>query len=321
MNPKSKPLVTVLMPVYNGASSLEKTLNSVLQQTFRQFEFLIVDDGSTDRTAEILGRTVRKDRRVRVLHNVPNQGIVRSLNKGLQSAKGFYIARIDCGDICDPQRLAAQIAYFKENPGCVLLGTQINRVNQEGRIVGWTNLPEDDRGIREALFCRKSVIAHPSAMYRRIPGLFYREGAYPAEDYDYWLRMAQQGKVGILGRRLVNLVNDPASISHKNMVKQVVIVRKIRNLLIERLKYGRELHPLPDFRAVNPWRWKAATWLYGYKIRKNYYRYHPMNFLLNAAITLLCPSTLVPRTPLVKLAKILHRRELEKFCAPTRKAG
>jgi glycosyltransferase involved in cell wall biosynthesis len=302
------------MPVYNGEATLDRTVQSVLNQTFKKFEFIIINDGSTDGTSKILSRYAKQGKRIRVIHNKSNLGIVGSLNKGLRTAKADFIARIDCGDVCAPKRLAAQLDYFSKNPTCVLLGTQINRVNKEGKIVGQTTLPENDRGIRDILFCRKGMIPHPSAMYRKISKLYYRENAYPAEDYDLWLRILELGKVGILHERLVDVVNDPASISHKNMVKQIMIMKKICDLLVERIKYGRELHSLPNYRHINHWSWNVATWLYGLKIRRNYYRYHPVNFLLNFAITLLCPATLIPKTPLSKLPKYLYHREFRRFC-------
>lgn len=303
------------MPVFNGETYLERTVQSVLRQTFRHFEFLIVNDGSTDRTPTILRRLAAKDRRIKVLHNDPNQGIVRSLNKGLKAAQADLIARIDCGDICNPERLELQYGFFKKNPDHVLLGTQVNRTNEMGRIVGRTSLPESDQEIREALFCRRSVIAHPSAMYRKLPGLFYRENAYPSEDYDFWLRLSEKGRVAILPRHLVDLVNDPGSISHKHMIKQIVITGRLRNLLMERLRHGKEKTVLTDLRKENHWGWTAATWLYGYKIRRGYYRYHPMNFLINLAMTLLNPGSLIPRTRFVELFRIFHPVEFSLFCS------
>lgn len=315
MRSNGRPQVTVLMPVYNGEAHLRETIRSIQRQTFKNFEFIIINDGSTDRTLDLLRGYARRDKRIRVLFNHPNQGIVRSLNKGLRAARASTIARIDCGDVCSPRRLEAQYAYFQKHPQCVLLGTQVNRVDEMGKIVGWTSHPEDDRGIRESLFCGKSVIAHPSAMYRKIKGLAYRENAYPAEDYDYWLRILEHGKAAILHERLVDLTNDPASISHKHMAKQAIIVRRLQNLLVERIKYGREKSPLPDLRQTNRWRWKAATSLYCYKIQNHYYRFHPMNLLLNLAMALLCPTTLIAKTSLSMWPKYFHREEFQSFCS------
>lgn len=308
-----KPQITVLMPVYNGGSALEKTITSVLRQTFRDFEFIIIDDGSTDGTARLLGHFARKEKRIRILTNRPNQGIVRSLNAGLKAARGRLIARIDCGDICSSDRLKAQREYFRQNPKCVLLGSQIDRMDRSGRVVGRTHLPENDREIRKALFDKKTVITHPSAMYRKFSDLYYRENAYPAEDYDYWLRILDKGECANLAESLVKLVNDPASISHKNVVKQLVITSKIRALLVERLKYGSERSSLPDLRKAHNLRWDWVTWLYGYKIEKNYYKFHPMNFVLNGVMGLLVPSTFTRKTFLNNLGEYIHRKEFILF--------
>jgi len=125
----------------------------------------------------------------------------------------------------------------------------------------------------------------------------------------------EHGQAALLPDRLVDLVNDPASISHKYMAKQAIIVRRLQNLLVERIKYGCEKSPLLDLRKTDRWRWKAATSLYRYKIRNHYYRFHPMNFILNLAMTLLCPSTLIPKTPLSKWPKYFHPEAFRTFYA------
>ncbi len=317
MKTRIKPGVTVLMPVYNGEKNLVKTVQSIQGQTFRNFEFIIVDDGSTDGTRKLLNQCARTDKRIRIIKNITNLGIVGSLNRGLRTAKGDLVARIDCGDICAPQRLSLQYKYFYKFPRTVLLGTQINRVNKEGILVGRTSLPEDNIKIRESLFLKQSVITHPSAMFRRIKGLYYRENAYPAEDYDYWLRILEYGEAANLHECLVYLVNDPASISHTNWMKQIIAVNFIRNSLLDRLKFGKEIHELPNLRSIHKHRWIWVTRLYGYKIKNNYYKYHPMNFFIHFLMGILYPTTIINKTPLIQLIKYLHRKEFRKFCIGT----
>src|SRR2546426_3494714 len=103
------PVVTVLMPVYNGARFLANAMNSVLGQTFGNFELLAINDGSSDKTAEILASC--RDPRLRIVDNGRNLGLIASLNKGLDLARGDYIARMDADDVCYPNRLAVQVAF------------------------------------------------------------------------------------------------------------------------------------------------------------------------------------------------------------------
>src|SRR3979490_879766 len=110
------------MPVRNGAAHLQSAVDSILAQTFTDFEFLIIDDGSTDATAEIL-RSLR-DPRVRVVTHPQNRGLVPTLNEGLQLARGEFVARQDHDDLSYPDRLAKQVAHLRAHPDCVLLGTE-----------------------------------------------------------------------------------------------------------------------------------------------------------------------------------------------------
>ena len=192
-------LVSVLMPCYNAAGTVEQTLDSLSSQTLTDFEIVAVDDGSTDNTLRILENWTRKDARLRVLPR-SHEGIIPSLNTGLESCQAAYVARMDADDLCHPERLEQQTAYLETHPevavvSCLVEGFPKKEVREGFRIyIDWLNslVTEDD--IRREIFV-ESPIAHPSVIFRKsqIEGMGgYQEHGW-AEDYDLWLRLYLQG--------------------------------------------------------------------------------------------------------------------------------
>src|SRR4051812_47715917 len=120
----STPAVSIVMPVYNGAAYLAEAVRSMLGQTFEDYEFVIVDDGSTDRTPRILAEFERQDRRIRVISRA-NTGIVGALNDGIAAAEAPLVARMDADDVSTPQRLHRQVAYLLDHPEVVVLGSRV----------------------------------------------------------------------------------------------------------------------------------------------------------------------------------------------------
>lgn len=178
------------MPIYNGAAFLREAIDSVLTQNFGEFEFLIIDDGCTDASPAIV--VSYTDPRIRLLQNGKRLGLVQSLNKGLDLARGEYIARMDCDDISLPQRLARQVAFMDRHSQVGVCGTWVETIGEPTGDV-W-RYPSDPEVIRcQLLF--ESVIAHPSAIMRRT--LFGKarlsySPLYPrAQDYDLWVRSAK----------------------------------------------------------------------------------------------------------------------------------
>ena len=187
MTASSSPLVTVLMPVYNAAPYLAEAVESILSQTLTDFEFLVVDDGSTDDSVEILRQY--NDPRIRIIRNLGNLGIARALNRGLEEAAGRYVARMDADDISRPGRLARQLAFMEANPATGLCGSWVRFFPYPERYT-W-KLPATSAEIRCRQFHTVGV-AHPTVFFRR--ELFARHGltydpAYPLlEDYELWGR-------------------------------------------------------------------------------------------------------------------------------------
>lgn len=190
----SPPLVTVLMPVYNGAPFLGEAISSVLAQSFIDFELLIIDDGSTDNSAELIRS--HADERVRLIRNDRNLGLIASLNKGIDLAKGSFIARMDADDRMHPERLAKQITTMLADPGIAVLATYVEFINTDGEVFGdWdTDRKATTEDAIAAMLPRTNCIAHPSVMIRRsqLGAMRYAPGQDGAEDWDLWMRMGSR---------------------------------------------------------------------------------------------------------------------------------
>jgi len=185
----STPRIAVLLPVYNGGKFLAEAVDSVLRQTFADFELLAIDDGSTDVTAEILGRI--RDPRLRILRFAENRGLVEALNAGIRETRSELIARMDADDICLPERFARQVAFLDAHPEVGFCGTWMRTF---GAFKALTDPPVSHEGIRASLFfC--FALAHPTLMMRRAVqerhGLWYNDEFRYAEDLDLFLRAAE----------------------------------------------------------------------------------------------------------------------------------
>jgi glycosyltransferase involved in cell wall biosynthesis len=191
----SNAKISVVLAVYNGASYLKEAIDSILSQTFRSFEFTIIDDGSTDDTAEIL--SAYNDPRVVLVHNEVNKGLIHSLNQGLSLSKGKYIARMDADDIALPQRLQVQYDFMESHPEIGICGSIIEAfyANSQKRMV--VQFPESDRAIRaytyfQAPFCHPAVMLRSEIMTKY--NLVYPKAFYRAEDYALWIDMLKYTK-------------------------------------------------------------------------------------------------------------------------------
>jgi glycosyltransferase involved in cell wall biosynthesis len=204
MNGVDHPVISVVMGVYNEEASLEKTVRSILSQSFKEFEFIIVNDGSIDRTAEILDNCAKKDARIRVEHR-DNHGLTRSLIYGCALARGEFIARQDAGDESLPGRLALQLQCLRENPEAVMTGCGVDSVTPAGELL-YSSVRAGmqlDEGVRELSVDRiKGPPHHGGTMFRRkayseCGG--YRPQFRVAQDMDLWIRLSEVGKcVGLL---------------------------------------------------------------------------------------------------------------------------
>lgn len=188
------PHVTVLMSVYNGLPYLSEAIESILAQTYRNFEFLIVDDASTDGSSDVLARYAEQDSRIRILTNESNGGLGFSLARGLKAASTPWIARMDADDIALPERLEWQMAYLSEQPDTDIVGSWANDVDAEGKILQQRRVPTKHVDIYRYIWTNPFI--HSTVVFRREAIL--RVGSYPPirsapEDYDLWFRCAAEG--------------------------------------------------------------------------------------------------------------------------------
>jgi glycosyltransferase involved in cell wall biosynthesis len=187
------PLVSVIMPVYNAGQYLAEAIESILNQTFTDFEFLIFNDGSKDNSLEIIKSY--NDSRIVLAYNGENKGYVSHLNEGIRMARGKYIARMDADDISLPQRLEKQVTFLEQNPDYVMCGS---RVDTFGLTQGTVALPLSNEEIKLKMLYI-TPFAHPSVMLRKSilqdNHLFYDDNVMPAEDLDLWIRLAPFGKM------------------------------------------------------------------------------------------------------------------------------
>ena len=158
------PKVTVLMSVYNGEKHLREAIDSILNQTFGDFEFLIINDGSTDRTADILQSY--QDSRIKIIHNEKNIGLTKSLNKGLKLAKGEYLARMDADDISYPNRLEVQYEYMEKNPNVGIVGSWNDVIDDIGNTIGFWKCNYSSEEIYYILNFR-NCLTHCSVLFKK----------------------------------------------------------------------------------------------------------------------------------------------------------
>jgi glycosyltransferase involved in cell wall biosynthesis len=186
MNPET----TVLMSVYNSEEFLKEAIDSILNQTYRDFEFLIINDGSNDSSEDIL--LSYGDCRIRLISNERNIGLAKSLNKGLKLAKGKYIARIDSDDIALPERLKKQVSFLNAHPEVGIVGTACILIDNHNRVLGINRFPINDLQIRWVSLLT-NPFAHPTVVIRRDSliknGLSYLESFHASQDYDLWVRL------------------------------------------------------------------------------------------------------------------------------------
>ena len=218
------PKVSILLPVHNGARHLRNALESLLHQTFTDFEIDVMNDGSTDDSAAIIQSY--RDPRIRY-HEQPNAGISASLNRLVAGARGTYLARMDHDDWSHPNRLAAQVAHLEAHPETVLVGSWIEVMDQEGRLTRTIRYPVTATGIRE-LMLLTNPIGHGSVMLRRVPELLYRSEFDDAEDLDLWERLVVRYKMANLPLPLYRWRENPEGISTRRNRRQRMVARRVR---------------------------------------------------------------------------------------------
>lgn len=225
------PKISVIMPVFNQEPSyLRLATESILVQTFSDFEFIIIDDGSRDEITAILSEYSHRDERIRLLRNEKNSGIIVSLNRGIDASRGEYIARMDSDDISLENRLERQLRFLEEHPDHVLVGTNAITIDEDGRETGSLVFPEGYRSIIDTILLRNPIL-HPTWFVKR--ALFEEAGRYDEdapriEDYEFLLRIAPKYKIANLPEKLLRYRFNQSGISFKKnklQEKQALIIR------------------------------------------------------------------------------------------------
>lgn len=227
------PRVSVVMSVYNGETYLGEAIQSILDQTFTDFEFIIIDDGSQDKSPAILRDYARRDERIRLLENPHNLGLSASLNKGIRASRGEYIARMDADDISLPSRIEEQVIFMDTNPEIGICGTWIEMFGDQHRQI--EQFPLDHAQIHLRLLFG-NALAHPTVMMRlaalRQFSLTYNEHIRFAQDYELWSRAIAHLRFANIGQVLLFYRIHPSTTGARFHNQQKVIHLEVyRNLL------------------------------------------------------------------------------------------
>lgn len=225
--------ITVLMSVYNGATHLREAINSVLTQTISNFEFLIIDDGSSDNSLEIIEGY--DDSRIRVIKNRDNIGLTRSLNKGLKLARGEYIARIDCDDICLPSRLERQLEFMSQNPEIGVCGSWVIVMKESGEYLRKFPVSHDEI---QCFMLFKTPLAHPSGMIRKQVltrnQLKYDPYFKYGQDMDLWDKCAMVCQMHNIDEPLIKYREHANQVGKKHRGEQKFFSNSVRKNILKR---------------------------------------------------------------------------------------
>jgi len=223
MSALDAPRISVVMAVHNGERHLRPAIDSILGQTLRDFEFIILDDASTDRTPEILAGYARRDPRIQLLSNAINLGLTPTLNRGLEAARAPIIARMDADDISAPKRLERQIAFLDTHPEHLLVTTSYRLIDDTGRTLYVKVKPADDFAVRWLSRFRMSL-EHPSACFRAQladgASVRYDESFAVGQDFDLFARLMTVGKAAVLREVLFHYRMHPTNISSTRRPEQ-----------------------------------------------------------------------------------------------------
>jgi glycosyltransferase involved in cell wall biosynthesis len=228
--------VSVILPVYNGARYIAESVTSVLNQTFTDFELIIINDGSSDNTSEILKTFT--DSRI-VLIQRENRGLIDTLNEGLAFAHGEYVARMDADDVMLPERLAKQVAYLDDHPRVAVLGGWAEVINESGEKIGFYDYPPTDYHKLRTYILKSNPFIHSTVMFRR--EVILRAGGYRQyrhiEDYELWTRVVFKYQGTNLPEPLIKYRVHLESITSKNRYRMLLLGILVRLLALQRFAF------------------------------------------------------------------------------------
>ncbi len=248
MTKKAKPLISLILPAYNSEEYLEEAIISILNQSFKNFEFIIVNDASTDNTQKIIKKYAQKDSRVKFIKNEIQKKIAKSLNIGIEKSSGKYIARMDSDDWAYPERLKLQFDFLEKNPDVVIVGGAIEVCDGNLKILNSRKFYLNNGDIRKHLF-KFSPFSHPTIMMRR--EALNDVGGYDvflevAQDYDLYFRLATIGALANLKNTVLKLRTHSQSASAIKGRKQEIftLVTRIRSHVVYgfRMSWGDKIY-------------------------------------------------------------------------------
>ncbi|MFX0035951.1 MAG: glycosyltransferase family 2 protein [Candidatus Hermodarchaeota archaeon] len=228
-----EPMVTIFTPNYNKSQFICETIESILNQKYSNFEYIIIDDCSTDNSWEIIQNYAKVDERIKIYRNTKNLGIVKTRNKGFKkrSSKSKYFAIIDSDDISLPERLKIQVDFLEHNPDYGIVGSDILIIDAKSKIIGFRKYPSKDTEIRK-LITRFNPFAQSSIIIRTeiIDQIgFYDEAWSVCQDYDYWLRVGIKWKLANLDKALIKYrinINQIKSTQLKETIRNTYFIQK-----------------------------------------------------------------------------------------------
>jgi glycosyltransferase involved in cell wall biosynthesis len=235
MRVNDNPLVTVFMAVYNGERYITEAIKSILNQSFDDFELLIINDGSTDNSAGIIRKF--DDPRIRLLSNERNKGLFYTRNRGISEARGKFYATLDCDDVSTPHRLELQVKFFQENPDYVICGGQGRIINSDSKIIGAVNAPVGNTEFLRVMHLFSDPFINSATMIRKeiLDRYSFRPYYEPAEDYDLFQRISEQYKIANLSKVLVHYRVHELNVSEKKedirvAAEHQIIERQLKKL-------------------------------------------------------------------------------------------
>ncbi|MBD3201957.1 MAG: glycosyltransferase [Candidatus Lokiarchaeota archaeon] len=238
--PNEKPFVTVFTPNYNREHLISETIESILNQSYTNFEYIIVDDGSTDNSWDIIQEYAQQDNRIKAFRNKKNLKIVKTRNKGfkLSSPKATYFAIIDSDDVAISKRLEIQVKFLEKNPKYGLVGSNKYIIDENSQIIGYRNYPLSDKEIRKTITIYNPIAQSSVLMRKKVINMigYYDQKWKFCQDYDYWLRVGRFWKMKNIKTPLIKYRISKNQVKSKSIKDTIIYTYKIQEKAIH--KYG-----------------------------------------------------------------------------------
>lgn len=227
---EERPLVSVIIPTYNAEKYVEEALLSIISQTYKNLEIIVIDDASSDNTKKLVSAIAKSDRRVVVYRNRINLGIGGTRSRGIKLAKGAYICWQDADDVSYPNRIALQVDFLNKNTDVGIVGGFLQFINESGESLQMRMYKETDKELRKKIF-RYNPVAQPAAMFRRevyemVGG--YNESYIVSEDLEMQLRAGVKYKFGNVQEKVVKYRQINTSLTRKNLKKMELATLQLR---------------------------------------------------------------------------------------------